>query len=91
MSRSFKKHPGFTDAGKYAYIDKRNANKKVRHTEDIPNGSSYKKCFCSYDIVDWRHSYHSYSNLAKEILWDYENGVTSKEELMTSYYRACSK
>ncbi len=31
---------------------KRTANKKVRKTEDIPDGNSYKKLFCSWNIND---------------------------------------
>lgn len=51
MSRSYKKFPICKDpAGKFM---KRFANKKVRHTLDIPSGGSYKKCFESWDISDW--------------------------------------
>ena len=51
MSRSYKKHPRVKDpAGKYM---KRFANKRVRHTKDIPNGKAYKKVFESWEISDW--------------------------------------
>ena len=51
MSRSYKKFPICKDpAGKFM---KRFANKRVRHTLDIPSGGSYKKCFESWDISDW--------------------------------------
>lgn len=33
---------------------KKFANKKVRNTEDIPNGKAYKKCFESWDICDYK-------------------------------------
>ena len=52
MSRSYKKFPVCKQpANKYV---KRYANKIVRHTLDIPNGGSYRKCFESWDISDWR-------------------------------------
>lgn len=51
MSRSYKKFPVCKEpANKYV---KRFANKRVRHTLDIPNGGSYKKCFESWNISDW--------------------------------------
>lgn len=51
MSRSYKKFPVCKDsANKFM---KRYANKKVRHTLDIPNGGSYRKCFESWNISDW--------------------------------------
>ena len=51
MSRSFRKHPCVKDpASKYM---KRYANKKVRHTKDIPNGGAYKKVFESWEISDY--------------------------------------
>ncbi len=51
MSRSFRKYFCVKDpAGKYM---KRYANKKVRHTKDIPSGGAYKKVFESWDISDY--------------------------------------
>ena len=51
MSRSFRKHPCVKDpARKYM---KRYANKKVRHTKNIPNGGAYKKIFESWKISDY--------------------------------------
>lgn len=57
MSRSYKKHPIYTDGGtpgtKYA---KRFANKKVRRTDwdELPlKGNGYKKVYCSWDIHDY--------------------------------------
>ena len=54
MSRSYKKHPFYTDGSPRTTKEmKKVANSKVRHTEDVPNGKKYKKIFCSYDIHDW--------------------------------------
>jgi len=36
---------------------KRVANKKVRKDWNIPNGRSFKKVFCSYDIIDYKFVY----------------------------------
>ena len=56
MSRSYKKHAWVTDGGtpgtKFA---KRMANKKVRRTKNIPNGSSYKQVYETYDIRDYKY------------------------------------
>jgi hypothetical protein len=51
MSRSRKKHPVIRDCTPGA---KKIANRRVRRTLDIPNGKSYRKVFCSWDIHDWR-------------------------------------
>ena len=59
MSRSFKKtyktDPCVKDSA--SKLSKRLANKKVRRTKDIPNGGSYKKCYDSYDISDYKRSW----------------------------------
>ena len=55
MSRSYKKHPFCTDGHrKSTQKSKKNANKTVRHyKKGLPNGTAYKKLFCSYDIHDY--------------------------------------
>lgn len=55
MSRSFKKKNILKDKQKGM---KAIANRKVRNTDDIPNGMSYKKVFESYDISDWSMSFN---------------------------------
>lgn len=67
MSRSYKKIPITTDHGKYTYQDKRNANKKVRHTEDLPDGGSFKKVFNSYDIRDYSWGNYTWEEVWKEV------------------------
>jgi len=58
MSRSYKKVPGFTDysRGRTKWA-KRQASKKVRHTEDVPNGKGYRKLYNPWDIRDWKYLY----------------------------------
>ena len=51
MSRSYKKHYRVKD--KNNKFMKRYANKKVRHTKDLPNGRAYKKVMEPWDISDW--------------------------------------
>lgn len=51
MSRSYKKYPIVKDPANKGM--KRFANKKVRHTKDIPNGKAYKKVFESWEISDY--------------------------------------
>lgn len=58
MSRSRRK-PWFVDGygTKWKKFMKNYANRVVRHTENIPDGMAYKRCFSQYDICDWRHMY----------------------------------
>ena len=51
MSRSFKKTAGWCDRNPFS---KKLANKKVRKTEELPNGKSYKKVFESWNIHDFK-------------------------------------
>lgn len=54
MSRSYKKNPYCNDGHrKTTKESKRFANKKVRNTDNVPNGKAYKKIFESWDIRDY--------------------------------------
>ena len=55
MSRSFKKHPyqADTEGSTWRKFSKKRANRRVRKSEDLPDGKSYKKVFESWDIVDY--------------------------------------
>ncbi|KFZ25993.1 MAG: hypothetical protein KQ78_01955 [Candidatus Izimaplasma bacterium HR2] len=52
MSRSFKKEPWVVD--KKNKFEKRKANKRVRNTNIVANGRSFRKVSCSYDISDYK-------------------------------------
>lgn len=65
MSRSFKKHPGWTDNSD-AKTDKRLANKRVRKHLDIPSGNAYKKLYETWDIHDWKYIYFSEKDLQED-------------------------
>ena len=54
MSRSFKHTPGWCDRNPSA---KKEANKRVRKMEEIPDGNSFKKAYCSYNIHDFKFLY----------------------------------
>ena len=51
MSRSFKKVLGWCDRSPSS---KKEANGRVRRTDELPNGNAYKKVFESWDIHDFK-------------------------------------
>lgn len=54
MSRSYRKTPIVKENGKHKQYWKRQASKKVRHS-DVGSGSEYKRHFDTYNICDWRY------------------------------------
>lgn len=76
MSRSYKKQPYTKDGGptrvKFA---KRKANKKVRRTNDVPSGKSYRRVFEPYDIHDyinywpWHEAKEWYEANKDDVYW----------------------
>jgi hypothetical protein len=106
VSRSYKKHPCIKDTGRYTYQDKRNANKSVRHTKDIPNGGKYKQCFCSWDIADWVSYRYSWKDAwdsivacdedrllfcTKMLHKPYDKKRKTKKELMRMFHKRIGK
>ena len=69
MSRSYKKSPGFVDSFSGKKYFKRYFNKKVRHHENLSNGTCYKKINGTnpYDICDWRNIYFSKNEIIDRI------------------------
>jgi len=68
MSRSYKKHPIIKDNGRGKKKDKRFANRAVRNTRELSEkGNSFKKCFCSYGITDWKGGSYTWEELWEEI------------------------
>ena len=53
MSRSYKKNPVMKSESKAKRFWKKEANKKVRHTKDVPNGREFKKIGDTYNINDY--------------------------------------
>lgn len=55
MSKTFRKFPSAKDYSRsYTSYIKRVANKTVRKNWEISNGKDFKKCFCSWNIVDYK-------------------------------------
>ena len=92
MSRSYKKHNRAKDpAGKDM---KKFANKKVRHTKNIPNGKAYKKVFESWDISDYNWIWTKEEaikeyNSAPDDSWIKEHYETLEKYL--KYWEKCVK
>lgn len=53
MSRSYRKTPIVKDNKNGRKFAKRQANKRVRRNEDVPNGKQYRKYYNPWDIYDW--------------------------------------
>ena len=82
MSRSYKKHPWYTDGRNGQVKSKRFANKKVRkYKNKISNGNFYKRLFCSYEIHDYKSRW-SWQEAKK----DYENDIY-KERTLEEFYK----
>ena len=58
MSRSYKKNPVGTCTKNP--IGKKQANKKVRNTNYIPEGNAFKKIYCSWNICDYKYDWRSW-------------------------------
>lgn len=56
--------------------EKNYANRKVRHTKDIPNDSGYRKVTESWDICDYRFPY----NTNPRIYWKNGKQVISEPD-----------
>lgn len=76
MSRSYKKFPCVTDSRTPGTKhSKRFANKKVRHTKNIPSGGAYKQIYESWDIRDYKW------------IWTWQEAKEDWEEKENSYLR----
>lgn len=57
MSRSYRKHSYWKDSQRtnlpHRLYSKTIANRMVRRTSDVPNNSSFKKVYDSWDICDY--------------------------------------
>lgn len=80
MSRSYKKTPICKDRKTSSKANKRIANSKVRHTDNIPNGKAYRKVFNTWDIHDYvsRYSYEEYMVDFYRDLKEYRNGISDE-------------
>jgi len=70
MGKSYKKAVGkYAPEGNWG---KKEANRKVRRTKNIPDGKAYRKIFCSYDIHDdvWDGRYSELDDMR----WEFDTG-----------------
>lgn len=85
MSRSYKKHPYYTDNGKHTILYKKHANKKLRYLKNvILKGSSYKKIYCSYNIHDYKFRF-SLSQAKKSLR--YLSSFSSEKKAYENWYK----
>ena len=84
MSRSYKKNPIVTDgSARGTKAQKRLANQKVRRTNILLNGGSYKKVFGQWNIHDFSTRWPW--NEAKK---DYEDGyLQDRFPTLESFYK----
>lgn len=92
MSRSYKKHPVYSSQWGNKKFTKKQANRKVRHSEDIPNGKQYRKFYESWNIID-HHSYQTkedakiWFRLYKHLWKLYKNEDEYIREVWFPYYK----
>lgn len=73
MSRSYRK-PWIVDGYKGSrrkQFYKRYSNKRVRNTEDVPDGKSYRRIMNPWDITDYRYIANLNDGWYKEKFWHY--------------------
>lgn len=82
MSRSYKKHPFYTDGVcGTTKRKKKQANHRVRNTDDIPQRGGYKKIYPSYDIHDYINRW-----TWEQALRDWEHGEYGNNEALRQLF-----
>jgi len=77
MSRSYKKNPSISDAGKWLKFIKRYSNKKIRRTKDLPDGKAFRKVIDPWDIHEYNRvgdSFQDWMREAESSYLQYVNG-----------------
>ena len=64
MSRSYRK-PWVVDGygSKWKRFAKNQANRRIRHTKDVPDHKLYKKFYSQWDICDYKWMYDPYPSI----------------------------
>ena len=86
MSRSYKKTPVIKDRsckGTRFKSGKQIANRAVRIQEGVPNGGSYKKVYCSWNISDW-----CFMKTEAELRKEWDSGNKCLRETYKTYEEA---
>ena len=89
MSRSYKKHPRAKDSA--AKDMKKFANKKVRHTKDIPNGKAYRKVFESWKISDFNWIWTKNDAIAEYEIADENSWIKKRYKNLEDYLKYWEK
>ena len=90
MSKSYYKYPSFKDYHRNGGTRwaKRQASKAVRRRMDIGDGADYKKCYCRYNIFDYRSTYYyDYEVIDSWYAEDNEQYKVPKKSLMKLFRR----
>lgn len=69
MARSIKRNAVLKIAPKRKTQAKRQASRKVRMEEELASGGAYKRCFCSWNICDYRTRMQKKA-INKRIKWE---------------------
>ena len=83
MSRSYKKHPIYKEGygSKRLQRMKRFSNKKIRHTNNVPDNYEFKKFFESWEIHDYK-----FRKTEAEFKKDWENEELHPERYGTLFH-----
>jgi hypothetical protein len=72
MSRSYRKNWILTDTygSKYRKWAKRQANKRIRKTENVQDGRWFRKLYDSWNICDYKYHYENgYNRRGSDVTW----------------------
>lgn len=81
MSRSYKKTPIVKDNKGGRKAAKKEANRKVRQSKDVPNGKQYRKFYNPWDIYDYVMYCDSYKEMSS-----YRKDEEKAKKLWYKYY-----
>lgn len=87
MSRSYKKFIVSKDQN--SKFGKRSAVKAVRRKKDVPNGSKFKRYYCSWNICDYRSKERFYT--AEEFRRNWFDKTNRDFEWLRNRFRTCKE
>lgn len=87
MSRSYKRFIVCKDQN--SKFGKRSAVKAVRRKKDVPNGSKFKRYYCSWNICDYRSKERFYT--AEEFRRNWYDKTNKDFEWLRNRFRTCKE